>query len=74
MSAIFIRTKIPDGRSCMELPKKPCIFARYVRRMNGYNCLIHNKVLKGGEQPRKCEECLKYCKAYEQFESLNGTD
>lgn len=72
--SVFVRVKIPEGESCMELPKKPCIFARYTRRMNGYNCQIHNKVLRGGEAPRKCAECIAYCSTYDKLrENLEST-
>lgn len=58
---VSVTVTIPDGDSCMILPKKPCIFARYAKRMNGYNCQLYAKILLGGERPNKCNECLIYC-------------
>lgn len=66
-----VTVNIPEGDSCM-VGTKPCIFARYTKRMCGYNCQIHNKILKGGESPRKCDECKERCRA--QAEGQNGDE
>lgn len=56
-----VTVSIPDGAICRS-GAKPCIFARYTRKWDAYNCMIHHKILKGGQTPRKCAECLEYCK------------
>lgn len=48
---------LPDGEYCMRDARKPCVFARYTKKWDAYNCIIHNKILKGGKIPRKCMEC-----------------
>ncbi len=55
-----VTVNIPEGQLCAEGMKR-CIFARYTKKWNAYNCTIHHKVLKGGQQPRKCRECEDYC-------------
>lgn len=39
---------LPDGEYCMRDARKPCVFARYTKKWDAYNCIIHNKILKGG--------------------------
>ena len=60
---VNVTVQIPGGADCRYAETgKPCIFARYARRMGGYNCSIHHHILKGQQQPRKCQQCILYCK------------
>ena len=52
-----IAIKLPSGDYCMRDVGKPCIFARYTKKWGAYSCIVHNKILKGGNRPRKCREC-----------------
>lgn len=52
-----ITITLPDGDYCMRDIGKPCIFARYTRKWDAYNCAVYNRILKGGKAPRKCREC-----------------
>ncbi len=65
-----VTVEIPEGDFCMN-GTKPCIFARYAKKMCGYNCQIHHKILKGGETPRKCDECKERCKAQAEAENAS---
>ena len=59
----FERTvTIPDGESCVCGIKKNCIFAVYSRSKNASNCRLYHKMLKGGNYPLKCSECMNDCK------------
>lgn len=58
-----VTVSIPAGDYCIE--GKPCIFARYTRKWNAYNCAIHGQLLKGGQTPRKCQDCRNHCKKLE---------
>lgn len=53
---------IPDGDSCVCGIKKNCIFAVYSRSKNASNCRLYHKMLKGGNYPLKCSECMNDCK------------
>lgn len=55
-----VTVEIPEGSHCIQ-GVKPCIFARYTKKWNAYNCTIYHKILKGGQSPRKCSECIEYC-------------
>lgn len=60
---VNITVQIPGGDRCRYADTgKPCIFARFAKRMGGYNCSIHNHILKGQQDPRKCPQCKAYCK------------
>lgn len=52
-----IAITLPSGDYCMRDVGKPCIFARYTKKWGAYSCIVHNKILKGGNRPRKCREC-----------------
>lgn len=52
-----VTVTLPDGDYCMRHVGKPCFFARYTKKWGAYNCIVHNKILKGGNRPRKCREC-----------------
>lgn len=58
---IPVTVGIPEGCHCIQ-GLKPCIFARYTKKWNAFNCTLHHKILKGEQAPRKCKECLNYCK------------
>lgn len=60
-----VTVTLPDGDYCMRHVGKPCFFARYTKKWNAYNCSIYNKILKGGNIPRKCREC-KEAASYEK--------
>lgn len=60
-----VTVTLPDGDYCMRHVGKPCFFARYTKKWNAYNCAIYNKMLKGGNIPRKCREC-KEAASYEK--------
>ena len=65
--------EIPDGDYCMN-GTKPCIFARYTKKWQGYNCQIHNRILKGQEHPKKCYECQARCGQQEEQQHENGAE
>ena len=67
-----VEVEIPEGDICFYVMKKPCIMARYTKKWNAYNCKLYNRILKGGQIPRKCRACLEYCG--EATEVQNGTD
>lgn len=61
-----VTVTLPEGDYCMRSAGKFCIFARYTKKWNAYNCKLHNKILKGGKIPRKCAECRKGEAEHEQ--------
>lgn len=56
---------IPDGPNCIK-SGKPCIFARYTKKWNAYNCAIYHRILKGGQTPVKCDLCVTYCESQKE--------
>ena len=56
-----VTVTLPEGDYCMRSAGKFCIFARYTKKWNAYNCKLHNRILKGEQIPRKCKACLEYC-------------
>ena len=58
--SIQVTVPIPEGLGCRQ-DNRLCIFARYTKKWQAYNCTIHHKILKGQQEPRKCQECLDYC-------------
>ena len=66
-----VEIEIPAGDTCLHEVRKPCIMARYTKKWNAYNCKLHNRILKGGEIPRKCNDCKRYC---ENYESQSGAE
>jgi len=69
---IPVTVGIPKGEQCVYTAAKPCIFARYTRKWNAYNCTIYHRILKGGQCPRKCPECIEYCGR--ERRNANGQD
>lgn len=63
--SLHVTVEIPEGEHCREAVK-PCVFAKYTRKFNAYNCSLHNKLLKGGQDPKKCEECRRLNAAEEE--------
>lgn len=61
-----VTVEIPCGNTCMRANLKPCIFARYTKKWNAYNCAIYHKLLRGEKLPRKCSECMAYCRKKEE--------
>lgn len=61
-----VTVAIPDGEHCMMDIKTPCIFARYTKKWNAYNCALHHQLLKGGQRPQKCLECRNRCKSNQE--------
>ena len=66
-----VEVEIPAGDTCMRDNGKPCIMARFTKKWNAYNCTVYSKILKGGDIPRKCDECKRYC---ENYESQSGAE
>ena len=60
-----VEVEIPEGERCMYEDGKPCIMARFTKKWTAYNCRIYNRILKGGQDPRKCGQCIEYCAARE---------
>lgn len=58
-----VTVEIPSDELCKyttpERFGKPCIFARYTKKWDAYNCALHHCILKGNQQPRKCARCLE---------------
>lgn len=50
--------EIPSGTGCLRENQKPCILAAYATHMEAYNCKLYGRLLKGGQHPMKCGECL----------------
>lgn len=62
-----ITVELPKGKYCRIEGVKTCWFARYVKRYGAYNCAYYNKLLKGGETPKKCRECAEYTEMKEGY-------
>lgn len=58
--SVQVTVPIPEGSECRK-DNRLCIFARYTRKWNAYNCTIYHKILKGEQEPKKCRECIEYC-------------
>lgn len=67
-----VTVEIPRGATCLRDNLKPCIFARYSKKWNAYNCAIHHKLLKGYKLPHKCAECMDYCKRKEESRDVDS--
>lgn len=63
--SVQVTVPIPEGSECRK-DNRLCIFARYTKKWNAYNCAIHHKILKGEQRPKKCLECLAYCAQQEE--------
>lgn len=50
--------EIPSGESCVNEMLKRCPLAAFARHFKAYNCRLYGKLLKGGERPMKCAECI----------------
>lgn len=59
-----VTVEIPAGTHCTGV--KLCIFARYTKKWNGYNCTVYNRILKGGNDPKKCAQCKLHCNAQKE--------
>lgn len=62
-----VMIEIPDGEYCLYAAKKACVMARFMPRYKAYNCRVYNRLLKGGDAPEKCAQCLEYCKRDEEI-------
>lgn len=70
MPEILVTVKIPGGDVCRD--DRKCIFSKYSKAHSAYNCALYGRLLKGGENPRKCRDCREYTEKYEavaDFES-----
>lgn len=67
-----LEVEIPAGETCISTDGKRCVMARYTKKWNAYNCAVHNKILKGGNHPRKCRECVSYCNEIRNEEQLEA--
>lgn len=63
MGEIMVTVSIPGGEYCRD--ERRCIFTKYSRHHSGYNCALYGKLLRGGDNPRKCAACLEYCRQRE---------
>ena len=59
-----VTVTLPVGDLCND--GKLCIFARFTRKWNAYNCALHHQILKGGQLPSKCKKCREYCAGQEK--------
>lgn len=55
-----IRIRVPEGKFCHDEDYK-CRMLKYVQNHKAFVCRAHHAIgfLKGGKQPKKCEDCLR---------------
>ena len=60
-----VTVEIPTDESCRystgDRTGKPCVFAKYTKKWDAYSCALHNRILKGNQDPRKCQQCIDHC-------------
>lgn len=56
-----VEVEIPAGTMCQGEDGKMCVMARYTKKWDAYNCKMYNRILKGEQKPRKCQQCIEYC-------------
>lgn len=49
---------IPEGEHCLFAGRKSCPFSAYSKRLSACSCKLYHKLLKGGDTPRRCPECV----------------